>query len=127
MEFILSLHGGWRKCLQLPEAFAELAAESSVWVTWIQSEGCPNGPTRPETELSSEERLFLVKGWRSFLQAHEVEPGYVTQFRFDGLGTFFIKFFDCTHCHAACCPEGDTSEDPVPDSDSKEHEIPEWP
>ena len=68
-----------------------------------------------------------MKGWRSFSRAYGVEPRYVAQFSFDGLGTFFVKFFDRTHCRAAYCPESDTSKDPIPDSNSEEHEIPEWP
>ena len=90
-------------------------------------EGCPSGPSCLEAEFGVDGSLFLVKGWRSFLQAHGVKPGYVAQFRFDGSGTFYMKFFDHSYCHADCCSESDSSDDPAWDSDSEEHQIPEWP
>jgi hypothetical protein len=123
-EFVVGLHRRLHSWLRLPDPFARVMENSRPLGLWLQADGCCNGPSWVVAEFSSAGSLFLTRGWKSFACSRGLRQGQLLQFRYDGAGTLFVKFFGVSGGRIECCTESESSSgtDSTSESESESDE-----
>ena len=63
------------------------------------------------TSFSSQNSMFLEKGWKTFLRSRNIQKGDTIIFKYDGDETLWAKIFYSEGDRAGCCMKSSSSTD----------------
>lgn len=83
---------------KIPVKFAQLLTDQSDTAANTASISSPLGKMW-HVELSRDSiNTYFTKGWPEFVEAHQIEFGYLMVFSYKGQSNFSVEIFDHTTC-----------------------------
>ncbi|KAE8811565.1 l-ascorbate oxidase-like protein [Hordeum vulgare] len=105
LEFIARMRGPPRSSLHLPCPFAmEMEVDKSQGM-YLRMHGCCNGVVHAGVEYPMPRVMFLRRGWKTFVCAHNFMEGYVLHFKLLEADVQSINIYGHSGARLGCCEE----------------------
>ena len=97
-EFLLRIDDDPLGIKRLPDKFAELVDGDKPAMLQLREASCADCFWPVDVLFDGQGKMYLHTGWDKFAHAHNLAPGCVLNFVYEGDGDMAVKVFDETSC-----------------------------
>ncbi|KAE8810743.1 l-ascorbate oxidase-like protein [Hordeum vulgare] len=120
LEFVVRLREPPYGRLRLPPPFARVMEVKKPHGMWLRVQGCCNGTVYADVEYPTHCVMFLRRGWKIFVHAHNFMAGHVLRFKLVEADMLSVKIYGDLGSRLGCCEESSSDAESSSSSDSNE-------